>query len=241
MELKKRKTDREKRAELDMRLQKEYPNETPTQIRQRREVYLREKYGTGVVMVKPQPEKRQCAPQMLTLERIVEESVHNRSFFTGPLLVLLVVLPAPGLISIMALYTRSFAHWAVWFCFALTAFLLFCGIKGLITDRREKRELMEYLLAGNFRMVRYSVADMDLEDIGGDDSRIEYRLHLIGKTTTSPWICECTKLQYETTREGDTVYMVYPGKSKRHCYLFSDAGWTPSAEVHAIMMDAVDA
>jgi len=241
MRNKNNKTDKVKRMELEQRLRKEYPNETPEQIWQRREDYLRENYGAGEIQVKPQPETRQHEPQVLTLARIADEAERDKHFFEGTGGCLIGFLPAPALLGVFGLCTGHYDDYRVWICIAVSVLMLFLGIHGFRSDYSEKGEQKKLLTTGNLRMVRYTVADMELEDTGSETRCMEYRLHLTGSSMETPWVCECTRFQYETTREGDTVYVVYPGDSQKHCYLFSEAAWIPDEAVRKLMKQAKDA
>ncbi len=229
-------TDREKRARLDERMRRNHPNSTPEQIHALREAHVKEKYGKYVTITLPLPEARWIPAEALTLEKLTREAVREKKFFEGPGIFLVVFLPIPAIFAFMGLVTKAYDVVWTWIFLALAILVLVSGIAWLIRDRKEKRYMQTQMPRGNVELVHYTVADMENRDTGSsDDVDIRYWLYLTGGSLTEPWVCECTKDQYERTREGDTVYLVYFENPKEHCFLFSEEAWLPDEDVRRLM------
>lgn len=231
-------TDREKRAKLDADFRRKYPDATAEQIRQLREEYVEKRYERLVLGLSLQPEERKIRPEKLTLETLTGVVVKEKQFFQGPLLLLMLFFPLPAFVTFLGIRTRAWDQGFFWVSLIATLLLLYWAIHLFQRDIREKRQMKSQLPVGQLHLVRYTVADMEQEDVGSENRDMEYRLHLTGGKMEKPWICRCNKFQYETTREGDTVYLVYLEDAKEHCWLFSEAAWTPDADVRRLMEQA---
>lgn len=229
------KTDREKRAELDAHFRRKYPDATAEQIRQLREEYVGKRSERLILGLALQPEERKIRPEKLTLETMTRLVTEEKKFFQGTLLILVLFFPIPAIATFLGVRTGAWNQGFFWVCLIAMLLLLYWAIHLLRSNIRERRNLKRQLPAGQLRLVRYTVADMEQEDVGSDTRDMEYRLHLTGGEMEKPWICPCSKFQYETTREGDTVYLVYQKDAKEHCWLFSDAAWMPDEQVKALM------
>lgn len=227
-------SDREKRNAIDQELRKEKPDWSDAQIREMREQYIKEHYGSRHHLDLPQPEARQIHPRVLTLTEIASDIANAGASGFGRTVMLFLILGLP----IFVLTALAFVSPAL-----LTPFLVFIMILLYVvliasviwewrSNKKARAETYRKIMNGECIIKRNTIADMYIsKEIGSEYEAVaNCKLDLKWQDDREEWYCDIKKEQYEELREGDTLYTIHLDDGKPVCLIHPDA-WIPDDQL----------
>lgn len=233
-------TNRQKREQLDQKLRRECRYCDEAEIVERRERYLEAHYGTSLHRKLPLPEQRHLPrrPEPLTmkdLEREIRSQHSPVSTILGTGLGFLFCLFMGGLITLAGIHTGSVLCILIGLAFLCFGILL---IRYLPDTLRKGKIAVSMVKSGQIEIRGYRVLDMSHQDESSatdDNADWHYYLHLEKSGQQEPWYYDCGRENYDTIREGDTVYLVFCKGQDTPFFLFLEKFRTPDPQLRFYM------